>query len=163
MTHHQSHHGQPDAHFELALAGMCKVQHAPDADMAVADSDVVITATPGRAALFSMNAVRPGTHFTAVGADTRGKCELPEGLLARACVVADDREQALVLGEMQWAADAVCLELGDVLDGGAFARTADQVTVFDMTGLALQDLVLGEYLYRAAMEAGLGSRLTWPW
>ena len=64
---------------------------------------------------------------------------------------------------MQWAADIECVELGDVLTGGAFTRAENDVTVFDMTGLALQDLVLGEYLYSAAVTQGLGNRVAWPW
>ena len=131
--------------------------------MAVANSDVVITATPGGGALFSIDAVRPGTHFTCVGADTRGKRELPEGLLEQSRVVADDRTQALALGEMQWAADTECVELGDILAGGAFTRAENDDTVLDMTGLALQDLVLGEYLYDAAVKAGIGNSVAWPW
>ncbi|TYQ21624.1 UNVERIFIED_ORG: ornithine cyclodeaminase [Zoogloea ramigera] len=179
-----SRDGKPDARFEAALADqrnmrgvgdasnvsnmgsvsdMCSIRHAPDADIAVADSDVVITATPGGGALFNIDAVRPGTHFTCVGADTRGKRELPEGLLERSRVVADDRAQALALGEMQWAADIECVELGDVLTGGAFTRAENDVTVFDMTGLALQDLVLGECLFAAALEAGVGNGVAWPW
>ena len=158
-----SRDGKPDARFEAALAGVCTIRHAPDADAAVADSDVVITATPGGGALFSIDAVRPGTHFTCVGADTRGKRELPEGLLGRSRMVADDRTQALALGEMQWAANIECVELGDVLTGGAFARAENDVTVLDMTGLALQDLVLGEYLYGAAVKAGIGNSVAWPW
>ena len=129
----------------------------------LADSDVIITATPGDGALFNMEAVQPGSHITAVGADTRGKRELPDGLLARSRVVVDDRAQAQALGEMQWAEDVACLELGDVLTGSAFLRAADDVTVFDMTGLALQDLVLGEYLYGAAVAQGLGNSVAWPW
>ncbi|MDR7049680.1 ornithine cyclodeaminase [Duganella sp. 3397] len=171
-----SRDGKPHARFEAALAevlcnapglpelsGVRCISHAPDADSAVADSDVIITATPGGGALFTMEAVQPGTHITAVGADTRGKRELPDGLLARSRVVADDRAQAQALGEMQWAEDVACLELGDVLTGGAFTRAADDVTVFDMTGLALQDLVLGEYLYGAAVAQELGNSVAWPW
>lgn len=161
-----SRDGKPDARFEAALASQNSVRsirHAPDADTAVADSDIVITATPGGGALFNSDAVRPGTHFTCVGADMRGKRELPEGLPGRSRVVADDRAQALALGEMQWAADIECVELGDVLTGGAFTRAEIDVTVFDMTGLALQDLVLGECVFAAALEAGVGNNVAWPW
>ena len=125
---------------------------------------MVITATPGGGALFNMDAVQPGTHFTCVGADTRGKRELPHGLLARTRVVVDDRAQAAALGELQWAVETPSVELGDVLTGSvAFERAADDITVFDMTGLALQDLVLGEYLYSAALEGGVGNSVAWPW
>jgi len=163
-VHYLAHDGQPDPRFAAQFTGMCEIVHALDADPAVAASDVVITATPGGGALFNLDAVRPGTHFTCVGADTRGKRELPAGLLTRARVVVDDRAQAQALGELQWAAETPCVELGDVLTGSAaFERAADDVTVFDMTGLALQDLVLGEYLYSAAAESGVGNSVAWPW
>jgi ornithine cyclodeaminase len=163
-----SHSGKPDASFEARFAAIgaqgCTLRHASDADAAVAASDVIITATPARGPLFSAEAVRPGTHLNCVGADTRGKRELPEGLLHRAHVVVDDQQQASTLGEMQWATSTTALQLGDLLTGQAsYTRAAAAITVFDLTGLALQDLVLGEYLYEAARRAGAGLAISWPW
>jgi ornithine cyclodeaminase len=108
--------------------------------------------------------VRAGTHLNCVGADTVGKRELPAGLLARARLVVDDREQALQLGELRWARETPCVEVGDVLLGKAsFSRAADDITVFDMTGLALQDLTVARLIHERAAARGLGTRIAWPW
>jgi ornithine cyclodeaminase len=130
----------------------------------VYDSDVVITATPGAGPLFDATAVRPGTHLNCVGADTAGKRELPPGLLQRARLVVDDREQALQLGELQWAPETPCIELGALLLGDtAFSRAAGDITVFDMTGLALQDLTVARLIHERACAQSLGTRIRWPW
>ncbi|HZE90799.1 MAG TPA: ornithine cyclodeaminase family protein [Rhizobacter sp.] len=155
---------QPDSRFERHFADLCELSHARDANEAVSGSDIVITATPGSAALFDAAAVQAGTHINCVGADTRGKRELPEGLLARARVVVDDREQARQIGECQWAPDTPCEEIGDLLTGKlAFARSASDITVFDMTGLALQDLTVARLVHQKARDNGLGTSLAWPW
>ncbi|MFC0251931.1 ornithine cyclodeaminase family protein [Massilia consociata] len=159
-----SQDGRPKPDFEACFDGTCRPVLALDVDAAVAASDVVITATPGAGPLFSAAAVRPGTHLNCVGADTRGKRELPGSLLERCRLVVDDSEQARSLGETQWAPSVPHAELGDLLTGKcAFDRQADDVTVFDMTGLALQDLVVGEYLYDAANAARVGCLISWPW
>jgi ornithine cyclodeaminase len=125
---------------------------------------VVITATPGAGALFDLGAVRPGTHLNCVGADTNGKRELPDGLLQRVHLFVDDRAQASQIGETQWAPNTPCVELGDLLTKDAqFNRGRDDITVFDMTGLALQDLTVARMLYNCACESGLGNALAWPW
>lgn len=155
--------GAPDAGFEALFRARCTVRHAADADAAVAAADVVITATPSRAPLFAAEAVRPGTHINAVGADTRGKRELPEGLLMRSRVVADDAAQARELGEAQWAPGCALQELGALLAGhDDFRRAPGDITVFDMTGLALQDLAVAADLLRRAVREGRGQRLRWP-
>ncbi|WP_432727343.1 ornithine cyclodeaminase family protein [Variovorax sp. W6] len=156
--------GQRNAAFEATFAGRCNIAPAGDRNVAVAGSDVVITATPGGGALFDLDAVQPGTHLNCVGADTRGKRELPEGLLPRARLFVDDRTQARQIGETQWAPETECVELGDLLSGKAvFERAADDITVFDMTGLALQDLTVARLLHARAAETGTGTRVAWPW
>lgn len=153
-----------DSAFEAVFAEQCEIRCAHDADQAVYDSDVVITATPGAGPLFDATAVRPGTHLNCVGADTAGKRELPPGLLQRARLVVDDREQALQLGELQWARETPCVELGPLLLGDtAFSRAADDITVFDMTGLALQDLTVARLIHERACAQSLGTRIRWPW
>lgn len=153
-----------DPALEALFADQCDIHCAQDADRAVAESDVVITATPGGGPLFDASAVRPGTHLNCVGADTAGKRELPPGVLERARLVVDDREQALQLGEMQWARETPCVELGSLLLGEApFSRTASDITVFDMTGLALQDLTVARLIYERACAQAHGRRIAWPW
>lgn len=155
---------KPDEAFASRFAGRCHIESAANADEAVAQSDIVITATPGGGPLFDADAVRPGTHLNCVGADTRGKRELPPGVLEKARVVVDDKEQARRLGELQWAPETLCVELGDVLTGTAtFDRATQDITVFDMTGLALQDLTVARLVFERASETGSGTSISWPW
>ena len=172
--------GRRDARFEARFAARCDIGAGASADAAVADSDIVITATPGRGPLFSAQAVRPGTHLNCVGSDTRGKRELPQGLLALAAVRvwADDLMQARAIGELQWAADTPAGEFGTLLaaeaaeaaeaanSANAAARhgiAADAITIFDMTGIALQDLTVARMLYQRALANGTGTSIAWPW
>jgi alanine dehydrogenase len=153
-----------DEGFEALFADRCDIRCARDADEAVSRSDVVITATPGAGPLFDASALRPGTHLNCVGADTAGKRELPEGVLPRARLVVDDREQALQLGELQWARETPCVELGTLLIGERpFERAAGDITVFDMTGLALQDLTVARLMQERARARAVGTRIGWAW
>lgn len=150
--------------FESLFASRYDIQLATNANAAVAESDVVITATPGRTVLFDADAVRAGTHINCVGADTRGKRELPAGLLERANVYVDDATQSVEIGEVQWAPSIACTEFGHVVaDGLCEPRARDEITVFDLTGLALQDLTVARMLCRAARKAGIGTTVGWPW
>lgn len=155
---------QRDLAFEAHFTQRCDISHASDRNAAVAQSDVVITATPGAGALFDLASVHPGTHFNCVGADTKGKRELPEGLLQRVRLFVDDRVQACQIGETQWAPNVPCTELGDLLTGKSHVdRHETDITVFDMTGLALQDLTVARLLHERAAAAGTGSSIAWPW
>jgi ornithine cyclodeaminase len=155
---------QRDVIFEAHFAKRCHIAHATDRNAAVAESDVVITATPGAGPLFDRDAIRPGTHLNCVGADTRGKRELPEGLLPEVCLVVDDRTQARQIGETQWAPDTPCTELGDLIAGKIQApRHPMSITVFDMTGIALQDLMVAHLLRERAVAANEGSSVAWAW
>lgn len=147
------------ARCDVALAGGARTAAA---DAAVAASDIIITATPGRAALFSADAVRAGTHINAVGADTQGKRELPSGLLERARLWADDLPQARRIGELQWAPGLPAAELGELLATPA-ARAPGDITIFDMTGIALQDLTTVRMLYERALANNIGRNIPWPW
>jgi ornithine cyclodeaminase/alanine dehydrogenase-like protein (mu-crystallin family) len=164
-VHYATHNGQRAPAFEMAFADRCDIEQACDVNAAVAASDVVITATPGGGPLFHADAVQPGTHINAVGTDTQGKRELPEGLLQRTRLFVDDATQTRQIGEAQWApSELPFTELGDLLTGqAAMQRSADDITVFDMTGLALQDLTVARMLHTQAMALGLGTRIDWPW
>ena len=160
---------EPDTRFEEAIqpeaaAIGCTIRHVTERDAAVAGSDIVITATPGGGALFSRDAVQPGTHLNCVGADTEGKRELPAGLLKHVRLFADDLIQARSIGESQWAKDVPCTMLGDLLTGKMdFQRQTDDITVFDMTGIALQDLTVAHLLRRQSEATGIGTVIDWPW
>jgi ornithine cyclodeaminase len=160
---------KPDARFEAevgpdAVARGCALTHTVDRDEAVRKSDIVITATPGTGALFSLDAVQRGTHINAVGADTAGKRELPDGLLERTKLFVDDAGQARSIGETQWAKEHPCITLGKLMtDQASFERQGDDITVFDMTGIALQDLTVAHLLLQRATAANVGTQVEWPW
>lgn len=155
--------GVPDRMFEERFAGRCHLAHAIDRNAAVAHSDVVITATPGSGALFDLDAVRPGTHLNCVGADTRGKREVPDGLLHIAKVFVDDEAQARQIGETQWAPEIACTEFGHVVSHKAQVhRSHTDITLFDMTGLALQDLTVARMLLAQAKAQGCATSIPWP-
>jgi ornithine cyclodeaminase len=154
--------------FLEAMQGRCPgLVEADSVEEAVFAADVVVTATPSRQPLVKEQWVAAGVHLSAIGADTRGKQELDTAILRRATLVVDDFSQARTLGETQHAVDAGWLsdanrppELGELLVGRRPGRTrADEVTVFDATGLALQDLVAADLAYRLAKEQGRGQWL----
>ena len=125
-------------------------------------SDVVVTVTPGRAVLFSEGSLSPGQHVSLMGADGPGKAEIAVAELARARVFCDDWEQASHGGELAAAFDAGLIgrvgvtQLGDVLAGQAPGRTsAGDITLFDSTGLAIQDLAIAKAAFAKRDELDL--------
>jgi alanine dehydrogenase len=121
---------------------------APSLDAALA-ADLVVTVTPGHEILFPEGSLRAGQHVSLMGADGPGKAEIAAGELARTHVFCDDWEQASHGGELAHAVEAGLLGEGDVtrigavLTGDAAGRTNDaQITTFDSTGLAIQDLAI---------------------
>ncbi|GAP52928.1 putative uncharacterized protein [Streptomyces azureus] len=118
------------------------------AEEACARADVIVTATTATIdtpPLFDAAWVRPGTHISCMGADAPGKRELPSDLFSRARVFCDLSEQARRMGESQHApAEAALTPLGEVLAHRATGRTDDSgITIFDSSGIGLQDLSLG--------------------
>ena len=117
--------------------------------------DVVVTVTPGREVLFPAGSLRPGQHVSLMGADGPGKAEISVEELGRHRVFCDEWEQASHGGELAAAVAAGVVrrenvtELGRVLGGSSPGRRADdEVTLFDSTGLAIQDLAIA----RTALE-----------
>jgi ornithine cyclodeaminase/alanine dehydrogenase-like protein (mu-crystallin family) len=113
------------------------------------DADVVVTVTPGREIVFGEGSLRAGQHASLMGADGPGKAEIAVEELARVRVFCDDWEQASHNGDLVHAVDAGALtrddvtQLGDVVTGQAAGRQSDDdITVFDSTGLAIQDLAI---------------------
>ena len=119
---------------------------------ACAQADIVVTATPSREPLFAAEWIRPGTHVASMGSDAAGKQELPPALFDRAALFCDHPAQAVVMGDLQhFTGDRTqIVALGDVLLGRAEGRTSpDQITVFDSSGIALQDLTIARSLVAA--------------
>lgn len=115
-------------------------------------ADIVVTATPSRAPLFEADWIRPGTHVSSMGSDAVGKQELPPPLFDRAALYCDYPAQALKMGDLQHFRGDISqlMAIGDVLHGRAPGRiSADQITVFDSSGIALQDLTIALRLVAA--------------
>ena len=112
-------------------------------------ADLVVTVTPGHELVLEEGTLRPGQHVSLMGADGPGKAEIAVAELARALVFCDDWEQASHSGDLVHAvasgalSRADVIELGDVLAGRAAGRTGPrEITAFDSTGLAIQDLAI---------------------
>jgi len=130
------------------------------AEEAVRSSDIVVTVTPSESPLVRDEWIGKGTHISAMGADDKGKYELDTAILKRASLFADYPRQAIVIGEFQHAydeglissADEICA-LGLVTLGKAPGRTSDsQITVFDSSGIAIQDRAVAGAIFEAAQE-----------
>ena len=132
---------------------------------AVRASDVVVTCTPSRRPLLSAADVPTGCFVAAVGADSEDKQELAPDLLARSVVVVDVLEQCARIGDLHHALAAgamrredVHAELADVVSGRRPGpRSADEITVFDSTGTALEDVAAAALVYERAVDAGWAS------
>lgn len=131
-----------------------------------ASCDILTTLTPVRQPIISAADVGPQTHVNAIGADAEGKQELEDDLLTRAKLVIDDYEQCTHSGEINvpWAAGVIGDAdlhgtIGQVVLGTSAGRTAaDGVTVFDSTGLAIQDVAAAHVVYESASAGDAGTQ-----
>ena len=128
-------------------------------------SDVIITITPATNPVIRAHWLQAGTHVACMGADTRGKQELETASLEDAKLFVDDRTQSLSIGEFQHAyRDGLVTEqslafIGDVIGGAASGRDAEQqVTVFDSSGIGLQDIYAAKLALDRAAEQGFDTR-----
>ena len=119
-----------------------------------AGADAVITVTPGSAVLFAPGSLRPGQHVSLMGADGPGKAEIAVEEFTRSRLFCDDWEQASHGGELAAGVEAGLVEqssvtaLGAVLAGTAVGRgSEEEITLFDSTGLAIQDLAIAVAAY----------------
>ena len=138
-----------------------EVAESPDEALA---ADAVVTVTPGREVVFGEGSLRPGQHVSLMGADGPGKQEIAVGELARVRVFCDDWEQASHNGDLAHAVEAGTVtrddvvQLGDVLVDTAKGRQSDDdITVFDSTGLAIQDLAIALAALEGADELDLAT------
>lgn len=118
-------------------------------------ADIIVTATSGCAPLFDAGWVAPGTHVASMGSDARGKQELPPTLFKDATLFCDLRSQSVAIGDLRhFVGDrSRIVAIGDVLALRHPGRTAEtEITVFDSSGIALQDLYIARHLI-AAFEA----------
>jgi alanine dehydrogenase len=124
--------------------------------------DVVVTVTPGREVLYAPDSLQAGQHVSLMGADGPGKAEVAIEELQRARLFCDDWEQASHGGELAGAVEGGVVTRSDVTDLGAVLtgeaegrQNADEITLFDSTGLAIQDLAVAKVAYSRAAELDL--------
>lgn len=127
-------------------------------------SDVIITMTPSRKPMIQKDWIKPGTHLSCVGSDMSGKQEIDGYIFENARIFVDDLEQAVNVGECELPIkegiiDKGCIvaEIGELLNGKVKGRTSDEeITIFDSTGIALQDLTVAALALREAKQKGMG-------
>jgi len=149
---------------ETADTYRVKATLAPTPRETAQAADILVTATPSTEPLVFRDWVRPGTHINAIGADAPGKQELDPAILTAAKILVDDWAQARHSGEInvplsrgELGPEQVYGSLGEVVAGKKPGRESpEEITVFDSTGLIIQDLTLGLAVYRRARELRLG-------
>ncbi len=132
-----------------------------------ADATSLVTTTPVRSPLVRSEWIQPGTHINAIGADAKGKEELDVDILKTGTIVVDDIAQASHSGEVNVplskgliSEEDIHCELGEVIACvRAGRKEPNEITVFDSTGLAIQDIATANLVYRKAVHEGIGKRL----
>lgn len=146
---------------ELGIA----VTQAETLENSASRSDVIVTCTPSQKHFLEKAHVRPGTFIAAIGADSPDKQELEPDLLVGNKVVVDILDQCARVGELHHALDAglvtqqdVYGELGDIIGGNIPGRTSGgEITIFDATGTALQDVAAAVVVYEKALNQKVGT------
>ncbi|WP_300061338.1 iminosuccinate reductase BhcD [uncultured Roseobacter sp.] len=132
-----------------------------------AEADVIITITSAFEPLLMKDWIKPGTHIACMGTDTKGKQEIDPALLARATVFADEIAQSVSIGEAQHAIRDGLIGEGDITPVGAVIngthpgrQDAAEITLFDGTGVGLQDLAVASVAAVKAEQAGKAKRVS---
>ncbi|MDK2825669.1 MAG: alanine dehydrogenase [Methanolobus sp.] len=133
----------------------------------VCNCDVLVTTTPVREPVVKAEWIHEGTHINAIGADAMGKQELESSIMKKARIIVDDIVQASHSGEVNIplsqgviSESDIYAELGEVVAGVKKGRLSDEdITIFDSTGLAVQDLVTANIAYTKAVELGIGKKM----
>lgn len=149
---------------EMEEAVGCKVEICAEPEAAVKTADIIITTTPSKTPIVKKEWIRPGSHIIAVGADMEGKQELDAAIFQGAKVVVDNRSQCMTRGETQnplkqeiISQEEIHCEIGEILLGRKPGRENDaEITIFDATGMAVQDNVTAAKIYERAIALKLG-------
>ena len=149
---------------ELSAALNIAVEITGDLREAMKRSDICVTCTPSSRFFLKQDYVQPGTFVAAVGADSETKQELDPALLVQNKTVVDMVEQCASIGELHHAIASdmmtkqhVHAELGEVVAGIKSGRTSsDEITIFDSTGMALQDVIAAATVYKKAVAEEIG-------
>ena len=131
-----------------------------------AEADVIISITSAHDSLMMKEWIKPGTHLACMGTDTAGKQEMDPQLIASATVFTDEIAQSTSIGETQHAIASGLIKpeqittIGEVINGTHKGRSSDEeVTLFDGTGVGLQDLAVAAAATRLAVEKGLAQEV----
>jgi len=146
---------------KLPKAKKVKIEKAKTIKDCVKEADIIITTTPSRKPLICLQWVKKGAHINAIGADACGKQELDHRILKRAKVVVDDLRQASHSGEInvplkkeEFHRKEIYADIGEIVALKKKARVKrDEITVFDSTGLAIQDVAIANIVYRKAAKS----------
>ncbi len=154
--------------FILEMAGVtpCEIRYEESIEK-VCNCDILVTTTPTRKPIVKAQWIKEGTHINAIGADAVGKEELDPELLIRSKIVVDDIVQALHSGEVNVplskhyiSENDIHAQLGEVITGLKPGRTSEEeITIFDSTGLAIQDVASAHLVYERAVSKKLGRQV----
>lgn len=136
-----------------AFAAEHGVQAVASAEEAVRGAHVVVVATTSQTPVLNGAWLAPGTHINAVGAPRPDWRELDDEVLRRARLYVDGREACLAESGDVIAAGAIVAELGEVVAGAEGRRSADEITLFKSVGLAVEDVVTADLVYRKALDS----------
>lgn len=132
----------------------------PDGKKACRGADIITTTTPARKPIIRKSWIDPGTHINGIGADAAGKQELETTLTKSCTIIIDEWQQASHSGEInvpvskgKLKKEDITAELGEIVAGKKMGRTSDEeITLFDSTGLAIQDISTAYIVYQACMK-----------
>jgi len=149
---------------EMSAQYPFKVEPAESPAHAVLDADIIVTVTTSTKAIVQNEWVHEGVHINAIGADTPGKQELDPAIIPRAKVIVDSIAQCVERGEIQTAMrlgllkkENIYAELSDILLGRKPGRVSpEEITLFDATGMIVQDITTAWTVYQLAKKQGLG-------
>jgi alanine dehydrogenase len=159
-SRHQQHSEALAQRIEMQLGYEARVVGTPQE---AADADIIATTTPARIPILRPEWVKENTHINAIGADAPGKQELLTDLTVKSRVFVDSVEQASHSGEVNVPWKLGLLDerrlagtIGDVIAGKKKGRIGEEITVFDSTGLSIQDMAVAHIVYERAMKSGRG-------
>lgn len=165
--HAWDHHPENLARYKADIEGEfgIPVVMARSMQAAVEQADILITTTRGKGALVEAAWIQPGTHIVAMGTDTYGKQELEPEIFRHAKIVNDSTAQCIEKGETWHPLNQniisqanIHAEIGEILLGQKPGReTEDEITIFDSTGMAIQDNTTAAKIYRNAIASGTGT------
>ena len=153
---------------ELSSELLPEIRSVKELRSAVLQSDICVTCTPSLQPFLGPDDVAEGTFVAAVGADSSHKSEVHPALMSKAKVVCDVLEQCAVMGDLHHALESgamrradVFADLGSIVAGKKPGRESDkEITLFDSTGMALQDVAAAAVVYEKAVRQNAGARLS---